>query len=170
VKHPCLSRLCGSSRGMMLYLNAAFVDALPSPNTFIHPLAYNSLMLRTAIAHSSLGPRLTLPHLVQASSFIYRRSLSTSLLRKNPEVNKFITKEDRPAGEPKGIPTEGLHYKGTIHSLKHPSHPNVYVCSCYEFRRCLGGESCSYRLSLVEPDRTDPDRRLGTFPSSVCSP
>jgi hypothetical protein len=138
--------------------------------TLSYTLSYNSLMLRTTIAHSGLGSRLALPHLTPASSFVYRRSLSTSLLRKNPEVNKFITKEDRPAGEPKGIPTEGLHYKGTINCFKHPNFPNVYVCSCYEFRRGLGSESRPYRLSLVESDRQDPDRRLGTFPSSVCSP
>ncbi|KAG8743528.1 hypothetical protein FRC10_011919 [Ceratobasidium sp. 414] len=71
-------------------------------------------MLRTTILRSGLYPRLALPHLAQASSFACRRSLSTSLQRQKPEANKFVTKEGRSTGGSKGIPTEGLHYKGML--------------------------------------------------------
>ncbi|KAG9125744.1 hypothetical protein FRC07_006403 [Ceratobasidium sp. 392] len=77
-------------------------------------------MLRTAIAYSGLGSRLALPRLAQASSFACRRTLSTSLQRQKPEANKFVTKEERSTGEPKGIPTEGLHYRDDVLGAKAP--------------------------------------------------
>ncbi|KAG8767585.1 hypothetical protein FRC12_006160 [Ceratobasidium sp. 428] len=75
-------------------------------------------MLRTAVFYSGLNSRFALPHLAQAFSFACRRSLSTSLSRQKPEATKFITKEERSPGQPKGIPTEGLHYKDDVLGAK----------------------------------------------------
>ncbi|KAB5595951.1 Alternative oxidase [Ceratobasidium theobromae] len=59
-------------------------------------------MLR--IAYPRLASRLVTPHLVQASSFACRRTLFTTPSISAPQVEKYVTKEDRKEG--KGIPTE----------------------------------------------------------------
>ncbi|QRV77572.1 alternative oxidase [Ceratobasidium sp. AG-Ba] len=52
-------------------------------------------MFRTAVVHSGLGSRLAAPRLLQASTLACGRSFSTSFLRRKPETQKFVTKEER---------------------------------------------------------------------------
>jgi hypothetical protein len=68
-------------------------------------------MLR--VVYPRLASRLATPHVVQASSFACRRTFFTLQSIRHPQVEKYVTKEDSPAKESKGIPTEGLHYKGS---------------------------------------------------------
>ncbi|GAB1520813.1 inducible alternative oxidase 2 [Rhizoctonia solani] len=67
-------------------------------------------MLR--VAYPRLASHLTTPGLVRGSNFALRRTILTTPARKSPEVTKYVTKDGDSVRDSKGLPTEGLHYKG----------------------------------------------------------